>query len=464
MNNKSDFAAKRILLRIVLPFILLFFVISLSSWFFSTCLIRRYLDGNFQRQMVRVAGVISRSSYVLNPVIFRQIKDVVQADIVLFDVQGHLLNSTLDEEIDKELLKEIAVNSGSGETVKKNIKLQGKIYNTVIHPVVVPGRGNAFLSLWMPVNKAEQLQRQIFQSTGRLAFFGLLAMIILGYLIARTITRPLEELAVVTGKIAEGDYSRRAIVHRNDEIGSLAHDFNRMINRIQEYEKRLVESEKMATAGQMAAGLAHEIRNPLTSIKMFVQVLHGRLADQAENQAMIDSLLQEIRRLERIINQIVERARPGDFNFRQGNINDHLKEVLRIAAPTLSAANITLDCHLSPALPMVSYDAAKLKQVFWNLLLNSRDAMPKGGTLEISTVTVNNNLKIIFSDSGSGLSDDPERFFAPFYTTKPEGMGLGLSTSRKIIARHGGRLLLANGPEGGAVAAIILPLERKNNE
>jgi len=457
---RGKFQSRRILYRIILPFTLLFAAIAICSWLFSTSLTGRFLDDNLRQQLTRVANVISRSSYVLNPMILQQMKEIVHADIVVSDGHGHLLHDTLADSPTADEIRELIKNTKHlPSTTGKKFVFQGQPYSAVIEPLRLPDQGPAFLSLWMPMDEAEQLQQKIFLATGWLAGVGVLAMAVLGYLIARSITLPVEELAALTGKIAAGDFNQRATVRHHDEVGALAQSFNQMLSQVQSYEQKLIESEKIGTAGQMAAGLAHEIRNPLTSIKLFIQILQGRLQDQPDNQAMTDAILQEVCRLERIIEQIVARARPSAPVMIRGNINDPLNEVLHLAAPSLQSAGITVQSHLDEPLPSCLHDPEKVKQVFWNLLLNSKDAMPKGGRLEIFSAVTANGIDITFADSGCGLSDtNPDLCFKAFYTTKPEGLGLGLSTSRKIMEQHGGTLTLRNGEQGGVIARIHLPI------
>jgi len=459
-HHEFGYGAKRILIRIILPFALLFSITTVTFWLLSSYLIGRYLQDDLRQQMVRVARVISQSSYVLNPLILLQMKDVINAEIILFDDQGRILNCTIagcdGDVVAREIVGKGFRVGNAGEPI---IEFQGVHYNTITQSLTIPGRGQGFLSLWKPAGESDQLQTRIFVTTGWLALVGILGMTLLGYLIVRTITLPVEELVGVTSRIAGNDFSQRAVVRSKDEIGMLAQSFNRMMDQLQSYEKRLVESEKMATAGRMAAGLAHEIRNPLTSIKMFVQVLHGRLHGQQDNQKMVASLVQEIERLERIIEQMVERARPGELCRRRGNINDQLTELLALAAPSLQAGNIRLESRLSDALPELHYDPEKMKQVFWNLLINSREAMPKGGRIEIASSPVPGGVEITFADTGMGIKDgNVDICFKSFYSTKPEGLGLGLSTSRKIVEKHGGALELANRSAGGTTATIHLPV------
>ena len=390
-------------------------------------------------------------------------KDAINAEILLFDASGSLLNSTVTDPENKSfIVDEIGRENIGRHDQEVFFTTSEHRYKALIKPLTLPGHGKTFLAILMTMEKTRLLQDSIFQAIGWLTFIGIAAMTILGYLIARTITLPIEELVSVTSRIATGDFTKRAIVETGDEIGGLAECFNSMIDQVQSYEKKLVETEKMSTASQMAAGLAHEIRNPLTSIKMFVQILHGRLNGQPDNQDMADSLLKEICRLERIIAQIVERARPGDLNLIEGNVNEHLLEVLKLAGPTLEAGKITIKTSLDMKIPEFKYDPEKMKQVFWNLFVNSKEAMPKGGHLEISSLSTQDGVRIVFADNGIGLREESsEIYFEPFYSTKPEGLGLGLSTSGKIVRKHGGSLDLINRIRGGVKAVIQLPVEIK---
>jgi two-component system sensor histidine kinase HydH len=224
-----------------------------------------------------------------------------------------------------------------------------------------------------------------------------------------------------------------------------------------------VESEKLATAGQMAAGLAHEIRNPLTSIKMLGQVLRSRMKNQPEDQKTLDGLVKEIDRLDRTIQEFINRAMPGELSLTKGDINREVREVIGVAEESLAAKDIVVHQDLSDDIPTISMDREKTKQVLWNLVLNAKEAMPKGGKLTVATKRVDKQfVEISVEDSGHGIADgEPEQLFQPFFTTKPEGVGLGLTMSRKIIEKHGGELFLENRPQGGIRARVLLPMETR---
>ena len=451
---------KRILYRIVIPYTFLFAFTTLLTWFSSAYFITRHLDRGLGQQMEQVTGIISQFRFILNPAILRQLKEVINADIVIFDQEGRILISTIPTLNPPGRLPgnldHLKKDSADGHTLHwNNIK-----YRAIARPLNLGGQRLVRLSLWMPAAETDALRWRIILSIGGIAMLGLLAMTAIGYRITRSITAPLETLASVTERIAGGDRTGRAAADGNDEIGILASAFNRMLDELKIYEERLVKSEKLATAGRMAAGIAHEIRNPLTSIKMLAQLLHKRLQGQAETQEMIRSLVGEIDRLDRIIQELIDRTRPGGLRLQRGKINEAIKEVLKIAEEELKVARIVLKRNLAEGLPEMDIDREKLKQVLWNLILNAKEAMPGGGELTLSTTDGREGtVQITVRDTGMGISAaNRDKLFQPFFTTKPEGLGLGLSMSRDIIVQHGGSLALESLPAGGTEAVIILPV------
>ncbi|MDX9787348.1 MAG: ATP-binding protein [Desulfobacterales bacterium] len=462
-RNAFSFRPKRILYRIILPFTLLFGITSIFSWLFSAYIITRYLDQSLRSQMEQVAGAVSKSSYILNPAILRQIKEIIKSDIVLFDKNGLVIRSTFLTQNHSDALHASIKEYAKNPFKEKDFDFKGVSYRTIVKPLVLPDPGPVFLSIWMPKHDMAQLRTGIIVGLGGISLFGMLMLALVAYMIAKTITAPVEALANVTGKIARGDLSERADINSSDEIGSLAASFNHMLDQVKAFEVKLVASEKQATAGQMAAGLAHEIRNPLTSIKMFGQVLQKRLNDRPDDQKTFLLLVKEIDRLDRIIQEMIERASPSELHLERHNPNEVLTEVIQLAEQSLHAQRIRIQKNLTPDLPEVLMDHEKIKGVIWNLVLNAKDAMPKGGDLALSTRIDNSDfVEIAIEDAGTGfLDEDKERLFQPFFTTKPEGMGLGLAISRTIIEKHGGLLKLENRVEGGTKASIWLPVNGK---
>lgn len=453
---------RRIFYRIILPFTLLFTLTTLLSWIFSAYFISRHMERSLKQQMEQVADLVARTGYILNPAVMHHLKHVLNSEIVLFDRNGKVLNTTFATPVDYGLLQSVLQTGANPERLfsGKHVDYQGVAYRTLLHPVSLPEHGPVTLSIWTPAAELERLRGNIFLGLGAVSLIGILAMAVVGYFIARTITAPLEELVKVTEAVAGGKPKERAVVRSHDEIGALAQSFNEMIEKLAVSEKRLVESEKLATAGQMAAGLAHEIRNPLTSIKMLGQVLRGRLKDEPEKQQMLTSMVKEIDRLDRIIRELIERTKPGELNLEWDDLSRLVAEVTRLTGENLAARGIVIESALAPDLPKIQMDREKIMQVLWNLILNARDAMPQGGRIIVSAQSGDGaTVEIAVDDTGGGYAaDDPESLFQPFYTTKPEGMGLGLAISRKIVEKHGGSLILEKRPEGGARARVRLPL------
>ena len=452
----------RILYRIILPFTLLFSAITASSWLMSAYFINHHMENSLRRQMEQVAGVISSSGYVLNPGILSQLKLVIRSEIVLYGRDGEVLITTFSNAGGPRTDKGIIQRALTTDEVSsaEDVRYRERSYRTVFHPVSVPDYGKVVISIWTPSSEMNLLKETLIWGMGAIAGVGILAMAVIGYFIARTITAPVEDLLKVTEAVADGTFQRRVRITTRDEIGLLAQSFNEMIDKLAESEKRLVASEKLVTAGQMAAGLAHEIRNPLTSIRMLGQVLQGRLKDEPENQQMLTSMVKEIDRLDRIVKELIERARPGELKLVWEDVNLLLAEVVRLNGEHLAARDIVIESVLEPELPKVRMDREKLMQVLWNLILNARDAMPQGGRMLLAARRGEGaTVEITMDDAGGGLGDkDPESLFEPFYTTRPEGMGLGLAISRKIVEKHGGSLTLENRPEGGARARVRLPV------
>jgi signal transduction histidine kinase len=452
---------QKIRYRIILPFTLLFAFAGVSYWLVSSFLVTRYLNNSLDSRMERVADIISDSSYVLNPNILEQLKKIADGEIVLFDEKGQVIRSTIKDSHALERLATIATSNQRADLTMIDMELDGSPCHALIKPFSLPEYGRSSIALLMQTNEIDMLSRSIIIVIGAIVLFGIAAMAGAGFMIAKTITAPVENLAASAARIAEGDYNERVKAATMDEIGVLAGTFNRMIDRIQLSEKNLVESEKLATAGRMAAGFAHEIRNPLTSIKMMGQILHGRLKDQPDKQEILGQFIKEIDRLDRIIQEMINKARPTELTKKPGQLNKQVEEVLMIAGGNLSAQNIETKLKLAEELPEIYMDTEKIKQVLWNLILNAKDAMPKGGKLEITTGRMDNNfVEIAVKDSGQGIQpENPDMLFRPFFTTKPEGVGLGLTMSLKIIEQHGGKLNLKNRTDGrGVEASFYLPV------
>jgi len=232
------------------------------------------------------------------------------------------------------------------------------------------------------------------------------------------------------------------------------------LRQVRQLEEKLRQSERLASLGQMSAVVAHEIRNPLSSIKGFARYLEGRFEDGTDEKHFAQSIEQEAERLNHVVTDLLDFSKPIALNLADVDLGSVVTDVERLAANDLKSARIELVKHI-PSEPIVcSGDRNLLVQVLLNLVLNALDAIGGDGRIDI-TVSINTNESILeVKDSGPGIPEDQEqKLFEPFFTTKQNGSGLGLAVARKIMTEHGGRIEVASKTGGGAAFNIFLPIQ-----
>jgi signal transduction histidine kinase len=220
----------------------------------------------------------------------------------------------------------------------------------------------------------------------------------------------------------------------------------------------MVRSAKLTTVGQLAAGIAHEIRNPLSAIRMMVQVLQRKYERDTDCKE-VHIILNEIERINKLVKDLLEYSKPSPMNFSKQNINDLVKNVLGIFTYNMQHQHIQVRERLGEDLPSVTVDPEKMSLVLINLIMNAIQAMPEGGTLTVETEKgKKQTLSIAVFDTGVGIPEENlKNVFEPFFTTKEEGTGLGLPLVKMIVERHGGKVRVASA-DGSTRIHIILPL------
>ena len=289
--------------------------------------------------------------------------------------------------------------------------------------------------------------------------------ILLGLWMARKILRPVIILNRGVKMIAEGELGVEVPVDGVGEIKELALSFNKMslklkevIDDIKAAQENLVRTEKLYAIGEFSAGVAHEIRNPLSSIKMLLQALEQKKqAPSSKNFAIIQG---EIDRIDRIITGFLAFTRPEKTEKIAVNINDVLEEVITITRPMMEQSVIKLNKQFSPDLPAIKGNNDSLKQVFINIVLNAIQAMDEeGGTLRIETSAVNGCVSTIIKDTGVGIpGKNINNIFNPFFTTKNEGTGMGLALTYTIVNNHSGNIDIKSTPKIGTAVTVELPV------
>jgi len=232
----------------------------------------------------------------------------------------------------------------------------------------------------------------------------------------------------------------------------------RDISDLQALKGEIARTQHLAALGSLAAGVAHEIRNPLSSIKGFATYFKERYREIPADRETAEIMIGEVERLNRVIGQLLEFARPTTLLPEKGSIAALVEEVLKIIAGEMGEKEIALRKELTP-LPDISFDKDKMKQVLLNLFLNALGAMDSGGTLTVKTGPVKEQwLQIEIIDTGTGIAkEDLDRIFDPYFTTKPSGTGLGMAIVQKILTAHHGEIKLDSEPGRGTRVTILLP-------
>ena len=285
--------------------------------------------------------------------------------------------------------------------------------------------------------------------------------LVVGLLMALYARRVLAPLAAVTARataVAGGDLTPRPVVASNDEIGELAATFEAMVSNIARANAELLAAERLATIGKMAAHVTHEIRNPLSSLALNVELLEEELPDDSEARNLLRAVKNEVDRLTALSERYLSVARRKPPRVEKEDIAQICRDALDFMRGDLARHGIAVTLELEPDLPAVSVDEGQIRQALYNLMRNARDAMPSGGNVVISARREGEGVEMTIDDEGGGI--DPaarERLFEPFFTTKGHGTGLGLVITREIVEAHGGRIWCEPRETRGTRFAIFLP-------
>jgi signal transduction histidine kinase len=312
-----------------------------------------------------------------------------------------------------------------------------------------------------------------------LLLIGLVLVVFLGIVIniklATSISSPIRTLEKITKKIAKGDFSERIEVKGQDELSSLEASFNLMeeklknalwslehtIEKLREKQAQLVEAEKLASVGKLAAGIAHEINNPLTSVLTFSNLMLEQCPPSDPRHEKLKLMARETDRARNIVRQLLNFGRETEIKPEKISINQPVSEIADSLEAQDAFKGIQLDLKLNEDLPAVYADPAQIGQVVMNMLLNAIHAITPPGRIEVATRLNDNFVEIVFSDSGKGIPEEfIHKIFDPFFTTKEafKGTGLGLAVSYGIIKKHSGDIEVASTVGKGTTFTVRLPI------
>src|SRR5246127_5883304 len=298
-----------------------------------------------------------------------------------------------------------------------------------------------FLMATVSLRDPERHQVLIVAGCGAVAICAAV-MIALAYLIQR----PMVELQEKIARVGEGDLDVSVkFAKRNDEIGDLGRNFNHMVQQLREsreeietmHRTQMSRAEHLATLGELATGLAHEIRNPLAGIAGVIEIIGRDLPPTSPAREMVKDVRTEINQINRILTDLLETARPHPPQMMRSNLNITVEHAVMLARQQVLSQPIKIELERAANLPDVEHDSDQIHQVVLNLMLNAVQAIDGPGTVKVAISSRDDCAVVTVSDSGRGMSEQQiSQIFRPFYTTRSNGTGLGLSLVRRIVEEH----------------------------
>ena len=429
-------------------------------------------------EIAMTSGAHGEISEILN--VYRTREGV--EEIRVFDLKGHEVFAE-QKGPDKPRIREILK---TGEIMQFDKEINGGPVVSYLIPIKnMPecqrchGKNEALRGGLLLSISLKEMKQDIAQYKERFSFlFALMAVVIsVGSIIAvnRLFLKPLNRIRKGAEAIGKGDFISQVPVASHDEIGQLAQTFNQMaiqlkesFESIQKSQERIIQAEKLSSLGELAARLAHELRNPLTSIKMILQAILAGSPTPEMTKEDAEVILKEVKKLDAILTQFLSFARPPRLELRPLNLCHVIEEVLSLMKTEFDRGRVEVLQEIS-GLPEIKGDYEKMTQVLINLLNNSIEAMPEGGKLKIVVreILENDQRRVLLrvEDSGHGIPEEyRKKVFDPFFSTKEGGTGLGLSIVYSTIKEHHGSIELQREVGKGTVFAIIFEERLKEDE
>lgn len=478
-----------------------------------------------------------------DPSIKKEIRDFSQIytkekglyDLLITDQELKVVASKKAEWVDRYYSNSLMKNSMQSGQFNSEIEKSGGFLSPHYKKIIF------YSPLWIQGKIAGGIQMEVFiedimtnlLESKRVILISIIldavVLIVFGsFLLSRVLVKPLKDLVRLTQKISDGDFSQKIEVTSKNEIGQLISSFNRMIERLKENQdslesylesletankklkqaqEELIRTEKLASIGRFAAGVAHEVGNPLGAILGYTSILEKGGIDREESKDYLKRIEKEIERINRIVRELLDFARPSNFEIREVEINKVIENTLSLLSYQKNFKNVETQLDLHPNLPLVKGDESQLSQVFINIILNAVDAMASGGILRIQTIEyivedlLTDRLQRLYpprrkgdpvasdysrlrkpdplsalltkfpkgtklvktqiSDTGVGIAkEDLEKIFDPFFTTKApdKGTGLGLSISLRMVESMGGEIRVDSKVGKGSTFEVYLPV------
>lgn len=459
--------------KIILPFLLLFALVAVVVPLIAVEIFAWKYSEQFTRETQGWLNVIVETGFIQDS---EKVKQAYSVEVMIFGSDYTLNFSTLTELSDEEQhwqnltekmrLDEVkqSLRQADGEPVTHDVTL-GETPYKVFYLLLPAGR---FYCLLRPMEKIAEAKRTLTWYMLGIALLVMALVALISHRIGKNLTGPIKALVGFTTKVAAGNLGEQCELKTQDEIGDLASAFNLMTRQLQQSRGKLIQAERLGTAGKMSASFAHEIRNPLSSMRMLAQMLMQKSEMSVEkHQQSLRYILEEIERIDCIVKGLMDFARPATLNVEKQPLAPALHAVLALMDANLAHHQIQLVLDLSPETPEIQFDSDKWKQAFMNVVLNAMEAMPQGGTLTVSTAYSSSHappcrdkvcIKVV--DTGVGIpEEDLEHIFEPFFTRKTKGTGLGLANVKRILEEHGGSVKIESRIGEGTTVLMWLPVD-----
>jgi hypothetical protein len=401
---------------------------------------------------------------------------------------GVIRASTLDGELDKKVdnidyllnnkifVREEPIRSKEGR--RKREKIYYYTNPILNHPECVQCHDpkEKFVGILTVGQSLKEMDQEISRVKREAVILGLITIIascfILGFFFLKSVNQPIKKLTETMGKVEKGDLEAKVRLDGRDEMGRLAESLNTMIDKlriankeVEQYHLGLVQrADRMATIGELASGIAHEIRNPLAGIQGAIQILSEGFPKDDGRRQVTDEIQKQIFKLERLVKDLLNYAKPVPANYVPTDMNELIDKVLSFFITQRGQSeDFKIQKKFSIPLPETMVDPSSMEQAFLNIILNAQKAMPNGGTFTISTLPLpqsgeGESVQIVFEDTGTGISkENLPKIFNPFFSTRSDGTGLGLSITKNIIEQHGGKIEVESQVNRGTQFIIALP-------
>ncbi|MFV1858731.1 MAG: ATP-binding protein [Anaerolineales bacterium] len=425
-----------------------------------------------------------------------EIKNQSLADVILLDNDGSLVSTTFVEpdagfgpiEINPGLLNE------TNPSVTLDFDLYGRDYKSTYAPLVIRQDNTGILGVALPSSFIVTAMATSRTTFSLIFSAGTIATIVVGYLLAQSIAKPILRLRSVSQAVAAGDLNQDTGLRGADEIGELAGAFDIMtvrlrdrtaeaarlydetldrnkelaeINaRLQTAQAQLIQSEKLASVGQLTAGIVHDVKNPLAVIKGLAEELSEEFSIDPSMQDQLKTIRESASKASTIVTDLLKFARQSTPELERRDMRETIEASVRLTEYLARKSNVEFKIDMPSSPVLIWYDAQQIEQVLINLIGNAIQAMMNGGTVYINLSEAENSIALSVQDNGVGIPEkNLQRIFDPFFTTKPEGegTGLGLSVSFGIITRHRGQISVDSKPGLRTTFTILLPIDQEQD-